>query len=207
MKHWKKLFRSIYNWNNRIRLKNRNFSLIASNCIGGTILHDLNLPFNSPFINLWLEPKDFLKYCERMNHYLDSSLRFAKVDGINYPVGVLDDIKIYFQHYSSEQEAASAWNRRKQRINMNNMFVMFTDRDGCTYEDLLRFEELNFSNKVVFTHTKYPELPSAFYIPNFESGTSVGHLMNYKNKHTFKKYYDAFDYVSWFNGKTYNHSF
>ena len=85
------------------------------------------------------------------------------------------------------------------------MFVMFTDRDGCTYEDLLRFEQLSYSNKVVFTHIKYSELHSAFYIPGFESETSVGHLMNYKNKYTYNKYYDAFDYVSWFNEKIHNH--
>ena len=194
----------MYNLNNRKRLKNRDFSLIASNCVGGTILHDLNLPFNSPFINLWLEPKDFLKFCERMNHYLDLDLRFTNVDGIYYPVGVLDDIKLYFQHYSSEQEATSAWNRRKKRINMNNLFVMFTDRDGCTYEDLLRFDKLAIKNKVVFTHIKYPEISSSYYIPGFELETCVGQLMHSRNRISLKKYYDAFDYVSWFNGKIFN---
>ena len=148
MNRLKEWLRTLYNLNNRKRLKNRNFSLIASNCVGGCILHDLNLPFNSPFVNLWLKPKDFLKFCERMDYYLIINLRFTKIEGINYPVGVLDDIKIFFQHYSSEQEAENAWNRRKQRINKSNVFVMFTDRDGCTYEDLLRFDKLNIKNKV-----------------------------------------------------------
>lgn len=206
MKNIKRWFRAMYNWNNRRRLKNCDFSLISSNCVGGTILHDLNLPFNSPFINLWLEPKDFLKFCERMNHYLDSTLRFTNFDGINYPVGMLDDIKIYFQHYSSEEEAANAWNRRKQRINMNNLFVMFTDRDGCTYEDLIRFDKLDIINKVVFTHVKYPDISSAYYIHGFETETCVGHLMELKNNYTYKKYIDAFKYVSWFNGMIPNHS-
>lgn len=196
----KRWLRAMYNWNNRRRLKNRDFTLIASNCVGGTILHDLNLPFNSPFVNLWLEPKDFLKFCERMNHYLDLDFRFIKIDGINYPIGVLDDIKIYFQHYSSEEDAESAWIRRKQRIDMNNIFVMFTDRDGCTYEDLIRFDKLAIKNKVVFTHIKYSGIPSAYYIPGFESETCVGQLMYSKNKFSLEKYYDAFDYVSWFNG-------
>lgn len=200
MNRLKEWLRTLYNLNNRKRLKNRNFSLIASNCVGGCILHDLNLPFNSPFVNLWLKPKDFLKFCERMDYYLIINLRFTKIEGINYPVGVLDDIKIFFQHYSSEQEAENAWNRRKQRINKSNVFVMFTDRDGCTYEDLLRFDMLDIKNKVVFTHINYPELSSAFYIPNFENEACVGQLMNYRGKYSLFKYYDLFDSVSWFNG-------
>lgn len=201
MNRLKEWLRTLYNLNNRKRLKNRNFSLIASNCVGGCILHDLNLPFNSPFVNLWLKPKDFLKFCERMDYYLIINLRFTKIEGINYPVGVLDDIMVFFQHYSSEQEAENAWNRRKQRINKSNVFVMFTDRDGCTYEDLLRFDALDIKNKVVFTHINYPELSSAFYIPKFESEACVGQLMNYRGKYSIFKYYDLFDNVSWFNGK------
>ena len=38
------------NQQNRRRLRNTNFSLIASNCTGGFILHDLKLQFRSPFV-------------------------------------------------------------------------------------------------------------------------------------------------------------
>ncbi|MBO4924066.1 MAG: DUF1919 domain-containing protein [Bacteroidales bacterium] len=192
-------YRRLYSLYNRKRLKNRDFSIIASNCIGGSILHDLGLPFNSPFINLWLKPSDFLKFCEKMDYYLSLKLRFTTVVGLQYPVGVLGDILIFFQHYATETEAEEAWNRRKKRIRLDNLFVIFTDRDGCTYDDLLRFDRLKIRNKVVFTHVEYKDIVSAFYIPGFEEETSVGHLMCYKNKYSCKKYYDAFDYVSWFN--------
>lgn len=49
------------NTKNRERLDNKDFSLLSSNCLGGFILHDLGLRFNSPFINLWLKPGDFIK--------------------------------------------------------------------------------------------------------------------------------------------------
>lgn len=195
-----RLVRRIYTFFLRKRLKNRDFSLIASNCTGGSILHDLKLPFNSPFVNLYINPPDFLKFCERMEYYLGLELRFTSVDGIDFPVGVLDDIFLFFMHYSTEEEAEQAWNRRKQRVNLDNLFVMHTDR-ACSHDDLVQFDKLAIRNKVVFTHIKHDDIKSAFYIPGFEEEESVGHLMQYKNRFTYKKHYDAFDYVSWFNGK------
>lgn len=159
------------------------------------------MPFNSPFVNLWLKPRDFLRFCERMEYYLSVDLRFTSVEGIHYPVGLIDDVMLYFLHYSTEKEAAEAWSRRKARVNLDNLFVIFTDRDGCTYEDLLRFDRLSIKNKVVFTHVDYKEIASAFYIPGFEKDASVGNLLAFKSRFSLKKYYDAFDYVSWFNGK------
>lgn len=42
------------------RLKNKEFSLIANNCNGGFILHDLGLQFRSPFVNLYINPNDYI---------------------------------------------------------------------------------------------------------------------------------------------------
>ena len=75
---------------------------------------------------------------------------------------------------------------------------MFTDRDGCTKEHLERFDKLTYKNKVVFTHKPYSEIKSAFYIEGFEKNGEVGALYEYSGW-TGKKYYDKFDYVSWFN--------
>lgn len=182
-----------------MRLKNKNITLIASNCNGGVILHDLRLTFNSPFINLWLKPDDFLTFCENMDYYVSRRLNFIKENDINYPVALLDDVKIYFQHYQNEEEAEYYWNKRKQRIDPNHIFVLFTDRDGCTYEDLKRFDRLKFKHKVVFMHKRNPEIKSSVYIPGFERQDCVGMCMDFKNRFTYKRYLDSFDYVKWFN--------
>ncbi len=195
----KKYLRDRYNELNRKRLTNRQISLIASNCNGCVILHDLGLRFDSPFVNLWLFPGDFIKLCERLDYYMGLDLRFINEEGIDYPVGVLDDIKIYFQHYSSNDDAASNWNRRKARINYDKLFIMFSERDGCTYEDLKNFDKLKFVNKVAFTHREYQEITSAVYIPGFEDKDEVGTLTAFKSKLSFKRYLDSFDYVKWFN--------
>lgn len=193
--------REKFNRVNRLRLKNRDFSLIASNCNGGCILHDLGLPFNSPFVNLWMKPADFIKFCRDMEYYLSKKIEFVEESGITYPVGKLDDIRIFFQHYKDPSSAEDAWMRRAKRINKDNLFIMFTDRDGCTYEDLRDFDQLPNKNKVVFCNKQYPEFKSAFYVPGFDNQDSVGMCMNFKNDNTFRKYYDCFDYVAWFNGK------
>lgn len=69
-------FRKYYNLYNRKRLHHTDITLISSNCNGGCILSDLHLRFNSPFVNLWLPPKDFLKFCENIEHYLNCDLKF-----------------------------------------------------------------------------------------------------------------------------------
>lgn len=192
-------FRKIINKRNIKKLKNTDFSLIASNCNGGFICHDLNLQFRSPFINLWVKPTDFIKYLQNIEHYMKQELRFVSEDGINYPIGLLDDIKIYFQHYKTEQNAKEKWNERTKRIDLNNLFILFTDRDNCTYQNLLDFDRLPLKNKIVFTHKPYPEIKSAVYIKGFEKEVSVGDCFRFKNKFSGKKIYDQFDYINWFN--------
>ena len=97
--------RNKINKRNIQRLKNRDFSLVASNCNGSLILHDLGLRFNSPFVNLWIKPKDYIKMLSNFEWYMNQELKFVKEDGIDYPIGIINEVRIYFQHYDSEDEA------------------------------------------------------------------------------------------------------
>lgn len=72
----KPLLRKKINLKNRERLLNTEFSLIASNCNGAVICNDLNLKFNSPFVNLWMYPSDFIKYLSNIEYYMTCDLRF-----------------------------------------------------------------------------------------------------------------------------------
>ena len=110
------------------KLKNNNPTVISSNCNGAFILHDLKLRFNSPFVNLWIKPKDFIKLLKNFDEYMRCKLDKITEGGIDYPIGKLKDIKIYFQHYSTFEEAERKWEERKKRIDKENLFVLFTDR-------------------------------------------------------------------------------
>ncbi|QIM63195.1 hypothetical protein A1D29_07835 [Pasteurellaceae bacterium Orientalotternb1] len=182
---------------NRKKLTNLNPTIIASNCNGGFIAHDLNLRFNSPFVNLYLTAKDFIRYLKNIEFYQQQQLTFIQTDK-HYPVGKLADIDIHFMHYHSEQEAVEKWQQRTKRMNLDNLFILMTDRDGCEYQDLIEFDQLPFKNKVVFTHKAYPEIKSTVEISGFENNKMVGDLFEYTGLNG-KRYYDQFDYVAWLN--------
>lgn len=194
-----KFFRNIRNNIHRRKLTNTDFSLFASNCNGCVLLHDLGQKFNSPFVNLFLDADDYLKFLKNPHHYLGCcEFTFIREDGIEYPLAMLGDIKVHFVHYATAEDAVQKWNERKQRINWDNLFIMMTDRDGCTYEHLEQFDNLPYNNKVVFTNKKYEEFDSAFYLRGFETQPCVGSCIAFRNCFG-KRYLDDFDYISWFN--------
>ena len=195
---------NVINKRKRKKLKNKDFSLISSNCNGAFILHDLGLQFRSPFVNLWLTPKDFIKLLGNLEYYMEMPLAFIHEEAIEYPVGLLKDVKIYFQHYESEDEALMKWNERKQRINYDNLFILFKENGKCTKDDLAAFDRLNFKNKIVFTHQPYPDIKSSFYIRGFENEGKVGDCFSFMPDKPYMKYYDQFDYVKWFNSEIKN---
>lgn len=144
-------------------------------------------------------PKDYIRFLRNLQFYLNCELNFIEEPDIDYPIGVLGDVKIKFAHYATKEDAREKWIERSKRINFDNLFIMFTDRGGCTYQDLCNFDTLPYKNKVVFTHRPYPEFKSAYYIKGWEDDECVGPLFEYVNHFSLKKYYDSFDYVNWFN--------
>lgn len=183
---------------NRRKLKNKDFTLISNNCNGGVILHDLGLPFNSPFVNLWIKPHDYIKMLSSLEEYLSYELFCVEEKGVPYPVGQLKDIRIYFQHYPSFEDAKEKWERRKNRMNWEKIYVLFADRDNCTLDDLKQFDQLPYK-KIVFTHVPHDEIKSAYYFRGFEDQDSLGVLSRYYDTFLKRRYLDDFDYVNWLN--------
>lgn len=194
----KSFMREIYNKRIAMNLNNQSFSLITNNCMGGFMLHDLGLQFNSPFVNLWIKPMDFIKYLSDFEHYIYSDLVFIPSE-FEYPVALLDDITIYFAHYKSKEEAKQKWEERTVRINFDNLFVVLLESNDCRYEDLEAFDKIPIKNKKCFTYQLYPKIKSSVYIEGFESVKDVGTASYYKNYFTIKKNYDDFNYIDWFN--------
>lgn len=202
-KLWRRL-RSLKDSNDRNKLHNENFTILSTNCIGGIIYHNLKLRFLSPTINLWISPKDYIKLLKDPQKYLSNSdMHEIKIENIDYPVGRLDDITIYGQHYKDFDELKYKWNERKKRINWDNTFVFMIERDGCTYRDLLDFDKLPYKNKVVFTQKKYKDIKSCMVLPNSydEEKKNVNNLLQYKSSFSILETIDEFDYVRFFNGE------
>lgn len=182
-----------------LRLKNKNFTIIASNCNGTFVYYDLGHPFMSPTINLTIGMNDFVKMVENLEWYMGQEL--VEVAGeFDCPVGLLGDVKVNFVHYATFEEGGQKWNERKRRINWDNIFIVGTEKGDCTYETIKRFDQLPYKNKVILTHIEYPEIRSAYCIKGFEDQCELGTTTNFKDQFLRRRYLDDFDYVGFLNG-------
>lgn len=191
----------------RHKMKGSELTLLCNNCNGACILHDCGLKFNSPFVNLWLYPKDYVKYCSNIEHYRKQDLLFVTNEDIpgdyhktnKYPVGKLDDIYIYFEHYKTKEDAASKWIDRTKRMNLSNIHAILVERDGCTKQDMIKFDKLPIK-KAILTKQIDSKIKSACYIPGFDDKEQLGQLMEIMpHQYLGKKYYDYFDYIHFLN--------
>lgn len=184
----------------KLKLKNKNPTIISSNCNGTIIYYDLNLRFNSPTINLSFDMNEYVKFLENLNWYLEQPLvDITNPDTDSYPIGRLYDITIRFNHYKTFDEAFAKWEQRKKRIDLNNLYILGIDGDNCTYESIKKFDQLPFKNKVIFTHKPYPEFKSTYYIKGFENDNCVGTLIYFKKQFFIRRYIDDFNYVKFLN--------
>lgn len=203
-----KICRHLVHTYNRSRLRNKDFSLITNTCIGGIMYHELHLQFLSPTINCGIRDHDeFFIFCRHIEYYLTLPLSFVPSQW-EYPVAVLHgeygDVKIYFTHYHSQQEAETKWKERKGRMRFDNLFILM-DGDNCTDKQLRDFDNLPQKNKVVIAMTNHPELKSVWTInhPRFEQGKILEYGLLAKSI----RWYELFDYVHFFNtGKIRNNA-
>ena len=188
----------MYKKRNRRRLRNNDFTVIASNCSGMFMYYDLELPYLTPTVNLSVEMNDFVKMVRNLRWYMEQEM--VEVEGGSIcPVGMLGDIKIHFIHYASFEEGANKWSERKKRMNWEKLFIVGSEKDGCTYETIEEFEELPYKNKVIFTHIEYPEFSSAFCIKGFENRDELGTITLFKDQGLKRRFLDDFDYVQFIN--------
>lgn len=192
--------RKIYLNNKRRRLKNTSPTVFSSNCNGAMILHDMGCRFNSPTVNLYMSARDFLKFVKTPEKYLNAEpVEIASDEP--FPVGKIGDITLYFMHYKTFEDAREKWCERSKRVDMSNVFLMMSDKNGCTEANIAEFDALPHKHKVIFTHIPYPQYKSAYYIKGFEDDGEVGILSDDKPGFFKRRWLDEFDYVSWFNGK------
>lgn len=190
-----------YKAKRRRRLKNTDFTILASDCNGTIMYYDLGLPFLSPTINLTIGMNDFVKMLENLPWYMAQELTELKIRDSAFPVGLLGDIRVNFVHYQTFEESAAKWEERKKRVNWDNLFFVGSAKGNCTYETIRRFDQLPYQHKVIFTHVKYPEFSSAYQLKGFEKQGELGTTTNFTNRFLKRRYLDSFDYVSFLNGE------
>ena len=176
------------------KIKVNDLTILSTDCLGGIIYHDFGMKFNSPTINMWFSPKDFIKFCCNLKYYLTLEPIELKTD-YKYPVAVLDDIKLYFTHYKSFKEAVDKWNTRKKRINFNKIVLIMTDANDFSEDLMIEAEKIPYK-KIMFTHKKIDsQLDFLYYLKSDKNGF----FHSYRSIVSIRRFYDDFDFVSFFN--------
>lgn len=186
------------------KLKNKEFTILCSNCVGGILYHRLGQEFLSPTINMWFHQPDFVEFTVNLDWYLNQDLVFIESKE-QYPVGVLkgndkdiQDITLFFNHAKTVNDAKEQWERRKKRIVKDNLYIMMYKLDGITIEQMRKLEHVKCKNKVIFTSVPLPEIPWSYYI---KPVMSHKYPYNYLEKDIFGIRYleKKFDCVSFLN--------
>lgn len=180
--------------------KNDNIRILSSNCVGGVLLHDLCLPFNSPTVNLIIDDMDFVNLCKCPEMYLKEIPVFDCMSEYGFPIARLLDIRIYCVHYESFEKFKEQWMRRSHRFltqEGSDLFIIATDSQLQTNEAIEAFHRLPY-RKVCFTASEKVTYKEFVYIPGFESGVTgdLTRYIDFKGTRIFEKYFDC---VKWIN--------
>ena len=78
-----------YKRRKKARLKNRDFTIIASNCNGSFMYYDMELPYLTPTVNLAMEMEDFVTMVENLPWYMEQEFREIMGEEGSCPMGLL----------------------------------------------------------------------------------------------------------------------
>lgn len=123
-------------------------------------------------------------------------LEFVKSD-YDFPVARIDDITLYFLHYSNNDEAREAWERRKERINYDNLYLIVYDKDGLTDNDYKAFGQINCKNRIILSdneNTKYP-----YFKKIIKKNSYNDNKYFIEDKYGIKTFESQWDFVDWLN--------
>lgn len=98
---------------------------------------------------------------------------------------------------ANKQEAADDWNRRKSRINYENLFLLMYDRENLSIDELRRIEQIPCRGKVVFSDHRHPELD--YVVTMKPSNRLNGAQCMDQNWLGIRSFERQFDYVRWLN--------
>ena len=148
-------------------LEKKDFSIISNNCWGGFVYQHFNLPYLSPTAGVYFYAEDYMRFLKNLRYYMDHDVKSIKADESKYkdrlyqlhqenvPIGLIDDVEVVFLHYKTFEEAVEKWNRRKARINWDNLYIKMSFQNECKDEFVYEFDKLPYKNKFIFVTKDY----------------------------------------------------
>lgn len=194
-------------WNRRKlqkHLQNKTPTIIAGDCIGGIIYHDLGLRFNSPTINLWMKKEDFTVFVRDLEGYLNAGLIDESGScGVNYPIGSLEynqnKIYVYFMHYDTFEQAKKKWEERKKRVDFNNIYII-QNILHATDQEIACFDSLPYKNKMLITSQNLTGSENVRVCSLYQrENVQTSNIFNYRSRFARKRWMEEINYVEFLN--------
>ncbi len=151
---------SIHSWK---RLTAARPTIFTLSCWGGYVCYYLGMECLSPFKNLWLHEKDYMRFLQDPCGYLAEEPvpermhgAISRWDRESYPVLRLGDIFLHCNHSGSMEEAIADWRRRRAKINWDFIVAVMQTSDPGTEKEFGRMEGVHRKLCIVPYPTEEP---------------------------------------------------
>lgn len=150
-----------FNWDLYVKVKTNCPSLISHHCFAGYTYNSFGLQFKSPLINMFVLRLDMIeKLYLNLQYYLTQELKLYEPNlQRDYPVFELADIELHFNHYHDINEIIQAWNRRKERIDFDNLIFESVIENDAGYR---LFHKLPKGRRIGFSSRQYHDSDIVF---------------------------------------------
>lgn len=199
--------RNVYFYKYRLIKKNTVPCILSRDCVGGVLYKRMGIQFSSPTIKLYMTNEDFVLFCLHINDFVNASVDEIFTDK-TYPVGQIStekgNIKLYFMHYNSFDEARACWERRIKRIDFDNLLVILNAEPNVNVNIIEQFKKIPYK-KILLTSGAI-ETECVKNLECFEKGYD-GPLVAYKSKKIpVVRYMDEFDWIDFMKKRDYEKS-
>jgi uncharacterized protein (DUF1919 family) len=195
----KKKIRGLLQWPGKTYLKNQlescKFSIISNDCFGAEMYRWIDRPYNTPFVGLMVMAPCYISLVQDFEQKIYQPLRFVKytkypgmehfwLQRNQYPIGLIDDVEIHFLHYQTENEAYDKWNRRRDKLDLDNLrFKFCTGKDYASPELVKLFDALKQPFKLCLGEESISGYHSFAYIPGlpYDGAAAFRHSLQYIN--------------------------
>jgi uncharacterized protein (DUF1919 family) len=131
-------------------------TIISDDCWGAEFYRQMRIPYRTPTVGLWIEPRTYIDFVVNLRKTDASKLKFV-ASSSSYPMGITPYAELHFLHYHDGPEAEKKFQRRFIRMDFSRLRVKIDfGKAGYTSSDVLRWNSLRLPNSVAFYRRNTP---------------------------------------------------
>ena len=175
----------------------KEITILTPNCVAGEIYNILGLKFNSPTINCSFSKKsDFVKFCLNLREYCEAEPVIVDHEGVCPVMEInprgLDAIHIRWVHDTDDKVVIENWNKRKKRIDFDNLFII-CDFKFLSNDEIQKLCNIRTKNTIVFTNCEL-NIEKTYFVKSWENKKKITKY-NFKKLNGLYGFQEFFDFV------------